>query len=157
MDQKIELSLSQYGVTARAKLLVEQAPETVRLMVRSMPFDVTLYHCIRCGREVFSLLDEIEVVPPRENLTICPRPGDIWFIWFPADYAFNPPGFVAPPQGTLDLVIWYGADSCSLDTRYLPVPGVHWATITENLEEFAAACEELWVDGVTGLSVRSAR
>jgi hypothetical protein len=157
MSTEIELSIPQYEVTARASVLTEQAPQIARLMLKSMPLEVTLYHCIRCGREVFALLDKMEEIPPKENLTIWPRPGDIWFIWFPQDYAFNPPGFTAPPQGTLDLVIWYGADSCSLDTRYLPVPGIHWATITQNLEKFAAACEDLWIDGVASLTVRSVK
>lgn len=152
----IELTIPRYGVTAHAVLLEDQAPRTAEIMLRSMPFDVDLYHCIRCGREVFALLDEIAEVPPMENLTIWPRPGDLWFIWLPPDYAFNPPGFVAPPQGTLDLVIWYGADACAFDPKYKPLAGIHWATITENLAEFERACEAVWLDGVTPLTVRAA-
>lgn len=156
-DQRhIAIELPNLEVTARAELLVNEAPETCRIIQAALPLEDTVYHCIRCGRELFALIPPLAEVPPPENRAMVPAPGDIWLIHFPADYQYNPPGFVGDPAGVFDFIIWYGPDSWALDPAGNMLAGTRWAKITDGLEDFARAAEELWLRGTDRMIIRPA-
>jgi hypothetical protein len=154
MTRSIVIEFPRLNASARAELLDAQAPQTCDLIWERLPFEETAYHCIRCGKEVFALIPPLARVPPAENRCMVPAPGALWFIHFPPDYQYNPPGFVGDPKGTFDFVIWYGADSWALDPGGRFVTGTHWAKIVDGLDPFAAACEQVWLTGTERMRVR---
>ena len=152
----IAIEFPQLAASVEAVLLDQQAPETCQLMWEALPIEDTAYHCIRCGKEVFALIPPLRAVPPAENRCMVPAPGALWFIHFPADYPYNPPGFVGDPRGTFDFVVWYGSDSWAIDPAGQFVTGNHWAQIEHGLEAFARACEQVWLSGTAPMRVRKA-
>lgn len=152
----VEVVFPNLRVAALAELLDEQAPQTCQLIWETLPIEETVYHCIRCGREVFALIPPLRCVPPPENRSLVPTPGDLWFMHFPDDYQYNPPGFRADKRGTFDLVIWYGPDSWALDPAGNMIAGTHWARIISNLDPFAKACEQIWLIGTERMLIRRA-
>jgi hypothetical protein len=67
------------GVSASARLLREQAPETCRAVVDALPAAGTARHGIYSGSEVYLILPEL-LHPPRENATTIVGPGDVAFL-----------------------------------------------------------------------------
>jgi hypothetical protein len=152
----IAIEFPKLGASGEAVLLDRQAPETCDLIWEALPFEETAYHCIRCGKEVFALIQPLRKVPPPENRCMVPAPGALWFTHFPADYPYNPPGFVGDPRGTFDFILWYGSDSWAIDPGGKFVTGNHWAQIERGVEDFARACEQIWLSGTEMMHVRKA-
>lgn len=152
----IEIELPTLSAIARAQLLDEQAPSTCQLIWDALPIDQIVYHCIRCGSELFALVPPLADVPPAENRAMVPTPGDLWFVHFPADYRYNPPDYHGDPRGVFDLIIWYGPDSWALDPGGNMIAGNHWARICDGLDGFARASEEVWLRGTERIVIRRA-
>lgn len=152
--RRIALDFPQLGKSLEAVLLDSQAPRTCDLIWEALPLDDTAYHCIRCGKELFALIPPLSAVPPAENRCMVPVPGALWFIHFPADYPYNPPGFVSDPRGTFDFVLWYGPDSWGIDPGGNFVTGNHWAQIEDGLDDLVSTCEQVWLLGTTPMRVR---
>jgi len=67
------------GVTASARLLREQAPETCRAVVDALPASGVARHGIFSGSEVYLVLPAV-LTPPREHATTIVGPGDVGFL-----------------------------------------------------------------------------
>jgi hypothetical protein len=67
------------GVSASARLLREQAPETCRAVMDALPVAGTARHGIYSGSEVYLILPEV-LRPPREHATTIVGPGDVAFL-----------------------------------------------------------------------------
>ncbi|MDE0464006.1 MAG: DUF3830 family protein, partial [Caldilineaceae bacterium] len=74
-------------------------------------------------------------------------PGD--FLYLPVPPGSNVPPFLREQcreTGLIDLAIFYGRENYLLGPEG-HMPGNLFATITEGLEELAAACQDLWRNG----------
>jgi hypothetical protein len=102
------------------------------------------------------------VVPPLENATVLPLPGDLVFFQREAtgqdrlDVRFQA---LDPTIGVTNLAVFYGsADGGNLLlAETLVKPGSLFAHIDDGLEAWANACEDLWLHGRVGEFVRFAR
>jgi hypothetical protein len=152
--RKIELIYPEYGVRAVAELLEDQAPKTCEAIWKGLerPLNGKGLHAMFCGREVMvEMPDENKTfdplaIPP-ENQTCFPIPGDI--LW----YYFAPRQECGFPSEIYDIAIIYGRDTRMI----MPlgwVPGNLFATITENLKEFADVCSRVRSEGVKDIVIR---
>jgi Protein of unknown function (DUF3830) len=67
------------GVSASARLLREQAPETCRTVTDALPAAGSARHGIYSGSEVYLILSGL-LHPPREHSTTLVGPGDVGFL-----------------------------------------------------------------------------
>jgi uncharacterized protein DUF3830 len=79
VPDEIVFRLPDEGVTASARLLSDEAPETCRAVLDALPAGGTARHGIYSGSEVYLVLPEI-VRPPREHATTIVGPGDVAFL-----------------------------------------------------------------------------
>lgn len=104
------------------------------------------------GREIYGCLpinDKLRKVPA-ENQTPFPIPRDILYGYFPGA---KDGGFRRGQEACADLAVFYGRDSQPRFEANNPVPCNHWASITENLPEFAAAAARLITEGADRLRI----
>lgn len=158
MGRRIEISFDLQGARAVAELMDNAAPLTAEAVWKALPLAGAAYHAKWANNEVYLLTPPFaEVDPGRENATVFPIPGDILYIPVP-------PGSKVPPDmqdtcrrtGLIDLAIFYGRDNYLLGPDG-HMPGNLFATITEGLEELAAACQDLWRNGAGGERMKFSR
>ena len=152
MPKEIEIHLEKRGVSCRAELLEDLAPRTCDAIWRSLPQGGDAFHAKYASNEVYTLVPPFpEVKIGVENPTLTPIPGDILYFFFP-------PGTIANPDvrdfarevGVVDLAVFYGRDNLLFSPTMGPVPGNRFAAITENFEEMAEACADVWRAGFAG-------
>jgi hypothetical protein len=151
MPRKIELVLEQRGVRAVAELLEEEAPKTCEAVWNALPQAGGVHHAKWANNEIYILTPPFAPDEPgRENGTVFPIPGDLL-------YFFIPPGGPVSAEwreqcvatGLIDLAIFYGRNNY-LHGPEGHMPGNLFATITEGLKEFAAACQDVFRNGMEG-------
>lgn len=151
MPRQIEIVITKQGVRAVATLLDELAPKTCRTVWDHLPAEGDAYHAKWANNELYTLVPMMRPDPGKENATIYPIPGDVC-------YFSVPPGSSIPPDardlseragGLVDLAIFYGRNNHLLGPDGY-MPGNVFATITENFEALAAACQVLWRAGTLG-------
>ncbi|MBI4277414.1 MAG: DUF3830 family protein [Armatimonadetes bacterium] len=136
------------GVQARARLLDDLAPTTCEAIWRHLPLRGTSLHDIWSGRQVFLPLQPPLRVEP-ENCSLYVVPGDLYY------YERGPHLDRGRPYGYLELSeigLVYGRDSQPWSPRGPKVVNI-FATIGDNLEQFAAACEQMIWDGAQDLEI----
>jgi hypothetical protein len=79
VQDEIVFRFVEEGVSASARLLREQAPETCRAVLEALPAAGRARHGIYSGSEVYVLLPEL-LRPPREHATTIVGPGDVAFL-----------------------------------------------------------------------------
>jgi hypothetical protein len=79
VPDEITFRFVEEGVTASARLLREQAPETCRAVWDALPVAGLARHGIYSGSEVYLVLPEV-LTPPREHATTLVGPGDVGFL-----------------------------------------------------------------------------
>ncbi len=79
MQDEIVFRFPDEGVTASARLLREQAPETCSAVLGSLPVAGSARHGIYSGSEVYLVLPVL-LAPPRERATTIVGPGDVGFL-----------------------------------------------------------------------------
>ena len=152
--RRISLSLHRSGVTAIADLLDQEAPRTCQYIWNVLPITVKTCHGKRSGAEIYFIIPPLEENPGKENATIFPIPGDVCFQWFPATYRELPRHVEADiSRGLFDILVFYDRDSQPVSPEG-PTPANIFATIGENLAEFAAACEDIWLSGCDEITVQ---
>ncbi|MDN5890325.1 MAG: DUF3830 family protein, partial [Yaniella sp.] len=57
----------------------------------------------------------------------------------------------------IDLAVFYGRNNLLLNGDVGWVPGNVFGTIVEGLDEFAAACQDVWMGGARGETLSYAR
>lgn len=75
---EIVLRFADEGVVSTARLL-EEAPETCRAVLASLPVSGLARHGIYSGSEIYLVLPEL-LRPPREHAASIVRPGDVGFL-----------------------------------------------------------------------------
>jgi hypothetical protein len=79
VQAEIVFSFPEEGVMAPARLLREQAPETCRAVLETLPAAGSARHGIFSGSEVYLVLPVL-LAPPREHATTIVGPGDVGFL-----------------------------------------------------------------------------
>lgn len=153
MAKRISLKLHRSGVTAIAELQEKYAPRTCEYIWEALPITARVCHGRRSGAEVYFLIPPLQDNPGKENATIFPIPGDVTFAWFPTGYREMPRHVtVDTSRGLFDILIFYDRDSQPVSPEG-PTPVNIFGRIVENLPEFAAACEGIWLEGCDTITV----
>ena len=147
MGRKLELVLEKRGVRCVAELLQEEAPRTCEAVWQALPQGGQAYHAKFASNEVYTLVPPFaDPEPGLENATMTPIPRDVIYFYFPPGQAKSP----FSTSGVVDLAIFYGRNNFFFSPSLGPVPGTVFATITENFEEMARACDNIWREGFAG-------
>lgn len=144
-DRTIELVLPKRDLVTRARLLEREAPGICQLLWERLPLELFTIHAWYSGCEVYAVFPWSGAAPTRENTTICTDGGDLFFYysgWYRKD---------AEPQG--EIAIYYDRDAVPMGSDGV-MAGTLFATITDNRERFAEACEEIWTHGSETLVIR---
>lgn len=165
MSRHITVSLPERGVVARARLLEDAAPRTCAAVWDALPVGGQVYHGKYARNEIYALLPGLADDgrdPGPENTTVTPLPGDLCWFTFSGDDLGNPAygyeeQFGRRPGSIVDLAVFYGRNNLLINGDQGWVPGNVFGTVVEGLDELAAACQELWMGGVRGVSLRFER
>ncbi|HLS41515.1 MAG TPA: DUF3830 family protein [Ornithinicoccus sp.] len=164
MSRFITITLQTRGVTARARMLDEEAPRTCAAVWDALPLSGQVFHGKYARNEIYTLLPAFaERDPGRENTTITPIPGDVCWFSFTGDELGNPAyGYeqqdeTRAQRDIVDLAVFYGRNNLLINGDVGWVPGNVFATITEGLPELAAACQDIWMGGARGETLAFAR
>lgn len=163
MARRMKIELTSRGVSCIARLLDEEAPRTAEAVWEALPQSGQVYHGKYARNEIYAL------VPPfggigdtRENTTVTPIPGDICYFHFTPEQLGNPAyGYGADSDaGTgdlVDLALFYGRNNLLINGDQGWIPGTVVATVEEGLDEMAAACASIWMDGARGETLAFSR
>lgn len=163
MARYITITLEKRGVSCRARLLDDAAPRTANVVWNALPQAGQVYHGKYARNEIYNLVPAFGDSPGPENTTITPIPGDVCYFEFSATELGNPGyGYRAgegsdTAQAIIDLAVFYGRNNLLINGDVGWVPGNVFATIEEGLAEFAAACQDLWMNGAAGETLRYER
>lgn len=160
----LTVTLEQRQVSCRARLLTDEAPRTARAVWDALPLSGQVYHGKYARNEIYNLVPAFAAVEPgRENSTITPIPGDLcYFAFSTADLATPSHGYAAgqgPPEhaAVIDLAVFYGRNNLLINGDVGWVPGNVFGSIVEGLDDFAAACQDIWMGGARGETLTYAR
>ncbi|MCW4352112.1 DUF3830 family protein [Hoyosella sp. YIM 151337] len=163
MTRYITITLVKRDVTCRARLLDKEAPGTCEAVWNALPQAGAAYHAKYARNEVYTLVPRISGAPRRENPTVTPIPGDVclfdfepWEIGNPA-YGYEPGSEAHAALGATDLAIFYGRNNLLINGDMGWVPGNVFAAIEDGLDDIAAACNDLWINGFAGEEMAFAR
>ena len=149
MVKRIKLTMTETGTTVIAELLEEFAPVTCRILWDALaaPAMNRVIHAQWAGPEVVLELPESHrtfdpTTMPLENGTATPLPGDIgWHYNYRYERHFT-------PEDYWNVAIFYGRDCYIHGARI-----THWASIVENLAEFAAQCRRVRTEGLKEMTI----
>ncbi|VVB59805.1 Uncharacterised protein [uncultured archaeon] len=127
---KIRITLEDSNVSAVAVLHEDLAPETCKEVQRVLPLEGNALHAKWGGNEIWTSMPKMKITKS-ENENIFASPGDIMI--------------VRPAPDVFDFAVFYGKGWCFGPTGF--TPGNHFATIVENLPEFAKACQNILQKG----------
>jgi len=165
MARYITITFDKRGVSCMARLLDDAAPRTAAAVWDALPLSAPAYHGKYARNEVYALMSQFaDRDPGKENTTITPIPGDVCWFTFEGDDLGNPAyGYEledehrAATSLIIDLAIFYGRNNLLINGDQGWVPGNVFATITDGLEEMAAACQDVWMGGARGETMTFAR
>ena len=156
MARYITITLEKRGVTARARLLDEEAPRTAEAVWQALPLKGDVFHGKFARNEVYTLVPPFATEEPGpENQTITPIPGDLCYFTFegvlnnPA-YGYETEAGTNESRLLIDLAYFYGRNNLLLNGDVGWVPGNVYGTIVEGLDELAAASQDIWMGGARG-------
>lgn len=151
---RLSVEMPEKGIAVKAELYEDAAPCVTRLIYESLaqPLDTHTAHACFDGKEIYCFLPPFSEVPPLENRTMRPRPGELMF------FHAAPNEFVCTRDDRLsggadavfELAFMYG----EVDLRHFWEEGFHGSLvgrIEDGLEEFAAACGQTLSEGRTRL------
>ena len=163
MTRYLTITLEKRGVTARARLLDEEAPRTAEAVWQALPRSGQCFHGKFARNEIYTLLPAFAGQEPGpENQTITPIPGDLCYFTFenvldnPA-YGYEDSAGTAENRLLIDLAVFYGRNNLLVNGDVGWVPGNVFATVEEGLAELAAACQDVWMGGARGETLSFAR
>jgi hypothetical protein len=163
MTRYLTITLEKRGVTARARLLDDEAPRTAEAVWQALPQSGQVFHGKFARNEIYALVPAFAAEEPGpENQTVTPIPGDLCYFSFegvldhPA-YGYDSSAGTAGNRLLIDLAVFYGRNNLLLNGDVGWVPGNVFATIEEGLEGLAAACQDVWMGGARGETLSFAR
>ena len=155
MDRRIALAIPELGLSASVRMMVDRAPLTCAAIWDALetPVERRLIHTATTGPVVFfynfpELRDAKNL--PIENHTIYPRAGDVLYFFQPWNglrylEEFDPE-WLRPGDDVHELFFAYGAANLRLPTEE-GWRGSVWGRIDAGLDEFAAVCRRMRMDG----------
>jgi hypothetical protein len=150
----MKITLEKRGVSCIAKLLDEDAPRTCDAVWNALPHAGDAFHAKYARNEVYTMVPRFASEEPGiENPTVTPIPGDVVYFSFPAgvlDRRFKQEKGLDQLPGMIDLAIFYGRNNLLLNGDIGWVVGNVYASIVENLEAMAVACNDVWRSGSVG-------
>lgn len=154
MARYVKIMLEKRGVSCVARLLDEEAPKTCEAVWNALPQGGPIYHAKYARNEIYTMVPRFfDQEVGLENTTITPIPGDVCFFDFESgklDRKFKEEKGIENLPGVVDLAVFYGRNNLLLNADVGFVPGNVFATIEENLEEFAKQCNDVWYAGAKG-------
>lgn len=172
MTRYLRITLASRGVSCRAKLLDDEAPRTANAVWDALPLAGQVYHGKYARNEIYNLVPAFAVTEPgKENTTVTPIPGDLCYFTFDGNDLVTPSHGYEADDGPLqqsdnaardqqliiDLAVFYGRNNLLLNGDQGWIPGNVFGAITEGLDEFAAACNDIWMSGARGETLTYAR
>ncbi len=134
---KIQITLESSTVSAVAVLHEDLAPQTCKEVRNVLPLQGQALHAKWGGNEIWTSIPKVNITK-FENENIFAAPGEIML--------------VQPAPGVFDLAIFYGKGWCFGPTGF--TPGNHFATIVENLAEFAKAGSDVLKKGSQKITIK---
>ncbi|MSP12984.1 MAG: DUF3830 family protein [Chloroflexi bacterium] len=152
MARYIELTLKKRDVRCVALLMDDLAPKTCEAIWQALPQEGDAFHAKYASNEVFTLVPPFAHPDPGlENPTLVPIPGDLLYFYFPPGLIKRPDvRALADQSGITDLAIFYGRNNFLFSPQTGPTPGNLFATVVENFEAMAQACDNIWRAGFIG-------
>ncbi|MGH3322719.1 MAG: DUF3830 family protein [Streptosporangiaceae bacterium] len=164
MARYITVRLESRDVACRARLLDDEAPRTAEAFWQALPLSGQVYHGKYARNEIYNLVPAFAAVEPgKENTTVTPIPGDLCYFAFDTnDLATPSHGYEAGSEAgamaqIIDLAFFYGRNNLLLNGDQGWVPGNVFATVVDGLDDFAAACQDIWMGGARGETLTYAR
>lgn len=155
-DRLIKITLTKRGVSAVARLLDKEAPRTAAAVWEALPQASQVYHGKFARNEIYTLVPAFaESEPGLENSTVTPVSGDLCYFTFdgvlenPA-YGYEQDSAASNHRLLVDLAVFYGRNNLLVNGDVGWVPGNVFGTIVDGLEEFAVACNDIWMGGARG-------
>lgn len=159
MARYVEITLEKRGVACRARLLEAEAPATCDAVWAALPLSGDIYHAKYARNEIYAFYPPLTPEPlTLENPTITPIPGDVCCFDFSAgQLPAGPYGYDEESgQGAggrdrvVDLALFYGRNNLLINGDVGFLPATVFASVTEGLEEMAAAANDIWRSGAIG-------
>lgn len=157
MARFMEIRLTKRDVACVARLLDDEAPRTCATVWDALPLSGDVYHAKYARNEIYTLVPPPEGTDPGlENPTITPIPGDLCYFSFSAGqmpvaaHGYGEGEGSAGMDRVVDLALFYGRNNLLLNADVGFVPGNVFATVVENLDAMAAACNDVWRAGGIG-------
>lgn len=157
MPRLMEIRLEQRGVSCVARLLDEDAPRTCEAVWNALPLTGDAYHAKYARNEVYTFVPSFaDPEPGLENPTITPIPGDVCYFSFHSgqlpkrSYGYTEDEAGGDAPSVVDMAIFYGRNNLLLNADVGFVPANVFASIVENLDEIAKACNDVWRGGSRG-------
>ncbi|MGH3413155.1 MAG: DUF3830 family protein [Marmoricola sp.] len=161
MTRLVRIRLEKRDVSCVARLLEAEAPRTCAAVWDALPQGGDAFHAKYARNEVYTMVPRFSPDPVGpENTTVTPIPGDVMYFDFAAgvlDRGFRQQIGVDELPGAIDLAIFYGRNNLLLSPTQGFVRANVYATIVENFEAFAAACQDVWRGGAIGETLTYAR
>lgn len=164
MTRFLRVTLESRQVSCRAKLLQDEAPRTAKAVWDALPLSGQVFHGKYARNEIYNLVPAFaDVEPGKENTTVTPIPGDLCYFAFDSNDLATPSHGYGSEEGPgdltkiIDLAVFYGRNNLLLNGDQGWVPGNVYGAIVEGLEEFAAACNDIWMGGARGETLTYAR
>jgi len=146
MAQKIKLTLG--NAEAVIELLMDDAPESSKLLQGLLPLEQRARHSMESGREVYLLLDPKTDIP-EENQTIYQTVGDVLMYYKPS--VFVEPSWTGYAN-QMPVLSWvYERDTAIMGT-YGPLATNVVGTITEGLGKLQTEAPRMRREGMGTMS-----
>lgn len=154
MERHMEITLEKRGVSCVAVMLDDDAPRTCEQVWNALPLSGDAFHAKYARNEVYTFVPSFaDPEPGLENPTITPIPGDVCYFSFHAGqlpkrtYGYTDEEATGTAETVVDMAIFYGRNNLLLNADVGFVPANVFASIVENLEEMAKACNDVWRSG----------
>lgn len=157
MAREIEVVLPGRGVLCRATLADADAPRTCAAVWHALPQGGDVFHAKYARNELYTFVPPFAASPVGlENPTVTPIPGDLVYFEFSAGmlpattYGYDDDQGAGGGDAVIDLAVFYGRNNLLLNGDVGWVPGNVFGTVTDGLDDLAAAGNDLWRNGAAG-------
>lgn len=141
------LDFRDEGVSIRAALRWDVAPQTCAALIETLPFDGHAHQAIYSGSESVVLLDRLLKTPP-ENATSDVRRGDVGFAWMPAGSSYG-------VHRDFSEICWFYDHDAQPRMWEGPVDVNLFARIREPADAFYEVCRRIRREGIKPIRVTS--
>lgn len=157
MPRFLQIRLERRDVTCVARMLDSDAPRTCDAVWDALPLAGDVFHAKYARNEIYTFSPPFAAVEPGlENPTITPIPGDVCYIPFTAGqlprgaYGYRDGEAAAGQSHVVDLALFYGRNNLLINGDVGFVTANVFATVIDNLEGMAEACNDIWRRGSEG-------